>query len=274
LNSIVTSTLETHSARLHAYCWMTNHLHFLLQVGDEPLSSVMRTIASGYARAFQKKLETTGHLFECRYHAVLISGDTHLLEALRYVHLNPVDAGICASPQQYPWSSHKSYAGEANDPLVTTGTLLRIFAADRARACARYCEFVNRRVATLEPRRDCAAEAAHPDSMEFLPNSIDREHVRQGTNRPTLDSVIGFVCAEFRVDRDSLRTTRRHDSIARIRARIAARALACGAGNLSEIARELQCDRKTLREAMRKHGEADVDIPHIPHLAPTPASKP
>src|SRR4051812_8639065 len=79
LNAIVEASVARHGARIHAYCWMTNHIHMLVQVGDPPLSGLMRDIASGYARAFQLKRATTGHLFENRYHAILVDADAYLL---------------------------------------------------------------------------------------------------------------------------------------------------------------------------------------------------
>src|ERR1700741_1204574 len=101
LNTIVEFALSKHGARIHAYCWMTNHLHMLVQVGEEPLSALMRRIASGHARAYQANRKTPGHLFERRYHAVLVDADAYLMELVRYIHLNPVRARLVDSPHEY-----------------------------------------------------------------------------------------------------------------------------------------------------------------------------
>lgn len=69
-------------ARLHAYCLMTNHVHLLIQVGDAPLGKSMLRIASRYARTLQRRFQTTGHLFERRYHTVLVDVDTYLSAAI------------------------------------------------------------------------------------------------------------------------------------------------------------------------------------------------
>jgi REP element-mobilizing transposase RayT len=141
LNRIVARALEKHGARLHAYCWMSNHLHFLLQVGISPLSRLMQQIASEYARAFQSSLATTGHLFENRYYATMVDTDAYLLEALRYVHQNPVRAGLVLNAAQYPWSSHHTYLGST--PWITTDFALAQFSDDRARAMVCYRAFVD-----------------------------------------------------------------------------------------------------------------------------------
>lgn len=79
---------------------MTNHIHLLIQVADAPLGRLMLRIASHYARQVQKRFKTTGHLFECRYHAPLVETDEYLLELVRYIHLNPVRVYIVDSPAQ------------------------------------------------------------------------------------------------------------------------------------------------------------------------------
>ena len=90
---------------------MSNHLHLALQVADAPLGPIVRRIAGVYARRIQQRLPTTGHLFERRYRSVLVDADTHLLRLVRYIHLNPLRAGLVADPADYPWSGHRAYLG-------------------------------------------------------------------------------------------------------------------------------------------------------------------
>jgi REP element-mobilizing transposase RayT len=90
LNRIVAEAIAELRARIHAFCWMTNHVHLLVQVSDEPLGRLMHRIASKYARTVQARIATTGHLFERRYHAALVDTDRYLIAVLRYIHLNPV----------------------------------------------------------------------------------------------------------------------------------------------------------------------------------------
>ena len=125
LTCIVREILVDCDAQLHAYCYMTNHVHALLQVSDTPLSRIMLLVAGRYARAVQSRLDTTGHLFEKRYHALLVDADEYLLTLLRYIHLNPVRANLAASPDDYPWSSHHVYLGNRSEPWVTTTFALR-----------------------------------------------------------------------------------------------------------------------------------------------------
>jgi REP element-mobilizing transposase RayT len=135
-------------ARIHAYCWMTNHVHLLVQVADKPLGIFMQHVGTRYARAAQVRVDTTGHLFQNRYQALLVDVDAYFLELLRYIHLNPVRGGLVADPADYPWSSHRAYLGmpgasdEAAKWLATDFGLRLLGAGDPDRARSKLRRFV------------------------------------------------------------------------------------------------------------------------------------
>ncbi len=151
LNNIVGEVLDRFGARLHAYCWMTNHVHLLMQVGDTPLGRLMLRIASRYARTLQARFHTTGHLFERRYHSVLVDANEYLLELLRYIHLNPVRAHIVTTPVDYHWSSHHAYLGIRAEPWVTTEFSLSMFHAERHAALQAYRHFIDSELSQPSP---------------------------------------------------------------------------------------------------------------------------
>src|SRR6187551_3554571 len=86
---LVAENIERFGMRVHAFCWMSNHVHLLMQVGSLPLAKAMMRIAGRFARHMQRSLRTTGHFFERRYRAILVDADEYLLELVRYIHLNP-----------------------------------------------------------------------------------------------------------------------------------------------------------------------------------------
>jgi REP element-mobilizing transposase RayT len=134
--------LVQYACRLHAYCWMSNHVHLAIQVGDRPLGALMRVVASRYARATQRAIPTTGHLFERRYRAILVERDDYLRELTRYIHLNPVRAGIARTASEFHWSSHAIYLGAAAPPWLTTGLIWQLFGENRERAIGSYRHFM------------------------------------------------------------------------------------------------------------------------------------
>lgn len=255
LNTIVELALAKHGARIHAYCWMTNHLHMLVQVGDDPLAHLIRRIASGYARAFQAKRSTTGHLFENRYHAVLVDTDAYLLELIRYIHFNPVRSGLARATSLYRWSSHHAYSGLSVDRWVTTEFGLRMFASDRAKAIAAYCRFLN-----CDPNEvPSPFDEISPDRPLILGSAAFAARVMQQApikkTRRTLQSLIDEGCQRHGMSRDELRSNQRSARIMQARAWVARQAIALRVASVLEIARALNCDPKSIRNALRKFGD-------------------
>ena len=127
----------------HSYCLMNNHFHLLLETTRPNLGRAMQQLLSGYALSLHKRLATAGHLFQGRYHAVLVEKGAHMLEAARYVALNPVRAGLCQQPEEWPWSAHRALCGIVTaEPCLTVDWLLRQFAKDLPTARRRYRAFV------------------------------------------------------------------------------------------------------------------------------------
>jgi len=105
---------------IHGYVLMGNHFHLLATPEtDTGLPQMMQAVGRRYVRHFNTRQQRTGTLFEGRYRSTLIQAERYLLACMVYIDLNPVRAGIVADPAQYAWSSHRHYAGIANDRLVT-----------------------------------------------------------------------------------------------------------------------------------------------------------
>ena len=129
--------------RCHAYCLMDNHYHLLLETLDATLGVGMQWLNGTYAQGFNRSGRRTGHLFQGRYHAELVARDAHLLEAARYIVLNPVRASLCDAAEEWEWSSYRGTVGEAPlAPALTTELVLSRFATRPETARARYRAFV------------------------------------------------------------------------------------------------------------------------------------
>lgn len=121
---------------LYAWCLMPNHLHLLLRDGgdEEPIDKVMRRLGTWYVYRYNRRYERTGSLFEGRYRSEAVEDDNYFITVLRYIHRNPVNAGLAAFPALYPFSSCAQYMlGEEAD-LADTGTLLALVPRERVAA--------------------------------------------------------------------------------------------------------------------------------------------
>ena len=240
LNDIVARVLERCGARLHGYCFMTNHVHFLLQVGDIPLGRLMLRIASRYARTVQRRFQTTGHLFERRYHAVLVDADEYLLELLRYIHLNPVRTRMVSHPSDYPWASHHSYLGTRTEPWVTTHFALRMFHPERDIAIDSYRRFIDQEVGqpSASPLQDLNTHDARVLGGDpFLGKLLNQPF--KPKSRLSLAQLIEDACTRFSVTQDALYSPSRHCRLTHVRAWIAHQALIGRVASLTIVARVL-----------------------------------
>lgn len=105
---------ETSGFELYAYCLMGNHLHLLIKEGKEDLAQSFKRIAGKYVYWFNAKYQRSGHLFQDRFRSEPVEDDTYFLTVLRYIHQNPVKAGMARTVEDYPWSSYQEYLGTPN----------------------------------------------------------------------------------------------------------------------------------------------------------------
>ena len=140
---IVAGALDRYGASLFAFCWMTNHVHLAIRIAEAPLGVVMSIVASRYARAKQRPLATTGHLFERRYRARVVDADRYLLALVRYIHLNPVRACMVTDPRDYRWSSHRAYLGAPCPGWLRIEPVLDVLGTSAGAARAAYQRFMN-----------------------------------------------------------------------------------------------------------------------------------
>jgi putative transposase len=142
--SMLGRVAKKHAWAVLAYCLMGNHYHLIARVPLGGLSGALDELNGGYARCTNRRHGRTGHLFGRRFHSMSIERDAHLLEACRYVVLNPVRAALCAEPGAWPWSSYRACAGLDFAPsFLAVDELLRLFGEDPLRAGASYRGFVS-----------------------------------------------------------------------------------------------------------------------------------
>ncbi|MBO8169552.1 MAG: transposase [Thermoanaerobacteraceae bacterium] len=130
--------------KVYGYCLMNNHVHMIIDVVDNDISQIMKSINVSYVRYFNVKYERVGHLFQDRFKSQLVLDDPYLLELSRYIHRNPVEAKIVKTPEEYPWSSYNIYTGQAKDhlELVDFDMVLGILSPNRHTAVKEYVDYV------------------------------------------------------------------------------------------------------------------------------------
>ena len=139
---ILKNTMEKEPFKLHSYCMMTNHLHLQITTITTEIWKIMNRLLGSYAKTFNQRYGYTGHLFESRYTSCIIEDPVYFLEVSRYIHLNPVRAGMVRDPLEYPYSSYEYYVSQKSNPLLEKDKILSFFATNPAEQYRRFVEGV------------------------------------------------------------------------------------------------------------------------------------
>lgn len=117
---------------IYAYCLMGNHVHILIKEGKEDLGNVMRRIGAGYVYWYNIKYERVGHLFQDRFKSEAVEDNRYLLSVLKYIHQNPLKAGLVKDIREYKWSSYIEYL--YTEGIINSNFILSLFDEDTNKA--------------------------------------------------------------------------------------------------------------------------------------------
>lgn len=133
--------IDANSFVLSGYCFMDNHIHMLIQEVEDDISNAVKRICSSYVLWYNKKYERCGHLFQERFKSQPVEDDSHFMMALRYIHQNPLSAGLCKDLLEYKWTSYREYITEPI--IVDTQMCLSILSPDKEKAVDLFIDFMN-----------------------------------------------------------------------------------------------------------------------------------
>lgn len=157
------------SISLLAYCLMQNHVHLLIKEGKEEIGDSIRRITVGYAQYHNRNHVRTGHLFQNRYKSEPVDDDRYLLVVLRYIHQNPLRAGIVKNISNYKWSSYNDYL-TTKDTIINKDHIRKYFPSIES-----YTEFHNQR--EIEQCMDYEVKKIYTEAelKEMIEDIIDIE---------------------------------------------------------------------------------------------------
>lgn len=210
------------NVRLAAFCLMPNHYHLVVQTPDANLSRFMRHLDGVYTQRFNRAHGCDGSLFRGRYKSILVEADTYLLELVRYIHRNPLRAGLVTRLDRYRWSSHKGYLSRSK----TWSWLYKEFALSmlskaRKDQVAAYRAFMaegdSDELSTLFARRNVPSLLGSAGFVDWVKASFSdlkarREIPASRLLAPGLDAIQSAVCASYGIDRKELLVSRRGTS--------------------------------------------------------------
>lgn len=200
-----------------AWALMPNHVHLMLRTGALPLSRLMARLETGYAVRFNLRHDRCGHLFQNRFKSILIRSDAQLRLTLRYVHRNPLEAGLVSSPSTlatYPWTGHATLMGEVPRDFQSVEPVLGWFGrtlASARRGLARWMD-------ECEPAAVDASTGAEGEAGEAGPISEVSMPGRHGPLCWSVDEVVSWVCTQLAASEAAVRSGRRDAASSQARA--------------------------------------------------------
>jgi len=159
--------------RVYGYVLMDNHYHIIIQTLDKKLQEIIHQINNKYSKYFNSKYKRVGHVFQGRYKAVLVQDERYMLKLLRYVHQNPVRAGICKSVKDYRWSSDIYYRKNING-FINISVIYEMLDKQIISAKEKYKEFMDE----LEEENYSKLEAIGDEAYVVLCLSRKEENQR------------------------------------------------------------------------------------------------
>jgi putative transposase len=206
---------------LHSYVLMTNHYHLIIETLKANLNKIMHYINGSYTTYFNRNQGRNGHLFQGRYKAILVDVDRYLLELSRYLHLNPVRAGLVKRPEEYGYSSYRSYITRGKEEMVHRDRIWGMISGDGKRGVQRYRRFVEEGLGKdLESPLKRVYGGVILGRDRFIRDilrkmegkDIQRQDIsyrRQLGMSRGVEEILDTICSYFKVTRDIIKEDRR-----------------------------------------------------------------
>ncbi len=211
---VLQETVDGWNLKISAYCLMSNHYHLLVQTPDGNLARCMRHINGIYTQRFNRRHKKEGQLFRGRYKAVLVDADSHLVEVLRYIHRNPIQAGVVEKLDDYQWSSHHGYVSSAKKwQWLSKDPLLSMLTDKKSRRKSAYIDFVSKgepeeikRFYSLKNLPSILGSDSFKESIKekFAYLGFRNEVPESRILAPAANAVISLVCKHYKITEEEL----------------------------------------------------------------------
>jgi REP element-mobilizing transposase RayT len=219
--NLLQNTSEQWNLRVAAYCLMPNHYHLLVQTPDANISRCMRHIDGVYTQRFNRRHQCDGPLFRGRYKSILVEADNYLLILVRYIHRNPLKAGLTDDLSRYNWSSHRGYLSTAEKwNWLHKNFILSMLSKSGGERVKNYRQFISaededgdKTSQVLDKKRWPAilgsASFINKVKERFFPEKVNDEVPQSRELAPTPAQIKKMVCEHYCINQDELLVSKR-----------------------------------------------------------------
>ena len=210
---------EVFRINVASYCLMTNHYHLLVQTPDANLSRSIRHLNGVYTQKYNKRHNYAGPLYRGRYKSIVIDSDSYALELVRYIHRNPLEAGIVDDINKYQWSTHKAYLSSAEEwKWLHKDYILKLFSKSKPESIRLYKQFVKQEtpetINNIYRRKNLPAILGKKTFIDkvkekFFTESKFEEIPETKKLSPDAKKIKHAVCKEYNIEEQDLYYSRR-----------------------------------------------------------------
>lgn len=223
---ILKRTKERYGYLLHAYVFMENHYHLLVETPHVNLKQIMQNINTSYTVFVNRRHRRSGHLFQGRYKAFIADKESYLLELGRYIHLNPVKAGIVKGASSYRWSSYREYIHGGGQKITDTDDTLYYISKRRTIAVKKYKKFVDGGTLEASPFEEAAGSILGNETfrervikyLKGIPDKAEIPEVKKIEARHNIEDIVKTAAEYYGIKGEELlkrkRATERQRKIA------------------------------------------------------------
>lgn len=250
---LVQESVTRFGCRVHAFCLMSNHVHFAMQVSDISMSKIIQNISFRYTRYFNQKVKRIGHLFQGRYKALLVDADSYLLQLVRYIHLNPLRANIVTNLLDYSWSSHIAYLGNLNIQWLTTQSVFDLLTHNANLQITAYQQFMSSEF-DADKNHSLSMQKTFPAICDdqFMKKIMQIQEIDKPSIKVQLTSIVESICEYYSIKESDLLIRTQNRLLSKARFMTARLAIQFEVATLTVVATYFNRDVSTLSRGSSK----------------------
>ncbi len=212
--ALLQESAELWDVKISAYCLMSNHYHLLIQTPQGNLSRYMRHLNGVYTQRYNRAHGSDGQLFRGRYKAILVEADSYLLELVRYIHRNPLRAGMVEKLDSYKWSSHSAYLSHSkNWDWLHKSFILAMLSTDLRKKINHYRKFIaqedSEEICEIFGKKKLPGILGKAEFVDWVKRTFFEEKAHKqvpdsGKLAPEVERIKDAVCQYYGIEKDRL----------------------------------------------------------------------
>ena len=259
---------EKHAFYVHAFCFMSNHIHLVLEPTEQPLQKGVHAFSFRYAQYLNRRYKRKGYVYQGRFRSICVEDGLYFKRLVRYIHLNPVHSGLAQNPFDYRWCSHRAYVGMTDYVWLKKERVLSAFGKTIEQALHEFQSYMNSQIDIEEESATIVkAFAVGAFGSDDLLDQAIKQNVlslseRSSSLNCSIELAIDSVCIRCNITQSELTSPSRKKELVEARAVLAFIAQKAANWNFEDLALVLGRDASSISRLAAK-ANSRTDLRHL-----------